>query len=105
MMTDIKVFKFTNGEVVIGQLLSSEDGVLTVKNPVSIQAIPGPNGQAVPSFVPWPTFAAENVSTVEISRKDLVVAPYEPFDPIKGPYDKEFGSGLILPNDRLTLDF
>jgi len=104
MLSDIKVLKFVNGEIVIGQVTGydKEQDSYTVLNPITIQVVPDRSGNVQVAAQPWPTFVSDDVKSVEVNGRNLIISPYAPVDQIRDMYNAQFGSGLVLPSKSLV---
>lgn len=98
----IIAIKLITGEEVLGEEVSSQsERFLTLKNPVGISIVRGPNGQPNVGFAPFPLHSEDKTGkTIDILCSHVVYS-YDPAEDFKSNYDQIFGSGIVLPNKTL----
>lgn len=101
MLSDIKLLKFANGEMIICQVVGydQERKVYTVKNPVVAHLEQTSNGQISLAFLVWPhEFLAslDKNESLEIKEDSLLVKPLNVVEKIRDAYNEKYGSGLVL---------
>lgn len=100
---NIVALKLITGEDVMGEDVDTMkiDGCVTLKNPVGIAVVRGPDGQPNIGFTPFPMHA-EQKSGTEISIPNAhVVYEYEPAEDFKMNYNQIFGTGIITPQKQI----
>lgn len=103
MLSDIKVLKFVNGEVVLAQVVrfDEEKNLYEILNPITIQVVPTETQGMQVMAQPWPQLVDDATKTVQISGTVLMLAPYTPMENLRNMYNQQFGSGLVLPSKKL----
>ena len=100
MRENIKLFITTNGWQVVGELLSAENNEYMVDKPVNIVQHPDPamNGKLV--FMPYLQLSTEEMC---IFKADHIMHVLTPVDALINDWDKQFGSGLDIPQQEIIL--
>ena len=92
----VKVIKMWTGEDVIADLITGDDSVVELKNP--IVAIPAQQGQI--GFAPWSPLVDKNAK-LKVTRK-YVVYIEDPQDDLVEQYNQMFGN-IATPPKKLIL--
>lgn len=95
---NVKGYKLDTGEVVIGDLIS-EDGTIELKNAVQLVIHDAGEGRVGIGMQPFIPFTKDTI----VLNSILIQASFVPDEQIVREYDKLFGSGLVLPDNKLIL--
>lgn len=100
---NIIVLKLVTGEDVLGEVTSGEvtSDTITLKNPVGISIVRGPDGQPNIGFTPFPMHAEQKSGTEHMFNWKHVVYSYEPAEDFKTNYNQIFGTGIITPTKQI----
>lgn len=92
----VKVVKLINGEDIVSDIeFINEETQLVLKNPQRFMA----TAEGVGS-IPFVPFSNDETYTINMSHVILIAEP----DPdIKNGYNSQFGSGIVLPNNKVQL--
>ena len=93
-MIDIKLIRLITGEEIIAEVVDWKNGILTVKNGLTI--IPH---QDQVGFAPWATVISKENPEITISKTHLVYVAEVQEDVCK-KYNEMFGSKLITPDSK-----
>ena len=97
---NIKGFKLVTGEDVLGEVDYVSE-TFTIKNPVGIAMVRGPDGKPNIGFAPFPLHSEDKKDkTIDIHTQHVVYF-YEPGLDYTNNYSQLYGSGLVLPNKTL----
>lgn len=99
---DIKAFKLVTGEEILGEVVNITEA-FTIKNPVGISIVRGPDGNPNVGFSPFPLHAEQKTGTTIDIHTQHVVYFYVPAEDFVQNYEQIFGTGLILPPKNKTL--
>jgi hypothetical protein len=96
-MSDVKCFQLFNGQDIMGDVSSIEDGKITIRNPAAIHLVPSETqrGQFGVALMPFSPYAEFN--KVELFY-DKVVMQFDPSVDLLNNYSKLFGSGIQISN-------
>lgn len=102
---EIKSFKMRTGEEVTCEIIGRHDGGITVKNPIMLMNTPENGIQMVGWFQ---ASCGETATTNEQKDRTFTFTP-EMFwregitmDYIQKSYAQEFGSGIVIPDQKIT---
>ena len=101
---EIVVLKLVTGEEVLGEVVGEPNvtsEVITLKNPVGIAVVRGPDGQPNIGFTPFPLHAEQKSGTEHTFNWNHIVYSYEPAEDFKTNYDQIFGTGIITPTKQI----
>ena len=98
------------GEEITCEIVSREDDVISIKNPIMLIQIPDPQtGQPKTQMVGWfQTSCGEEKSDNEIKDRNFKLTPDmyfvegEPMNYIKDSYNNEFGAGIVIPDQKIV---
>ena len=96
---EIKLIKLISGEEILGEVVT-DTALITLKNPVKVATVRGPDGNPSVGFAPFPTFAEEKKDRQVAFMREHVLYSYEPAEDFRKNYDQVFGLGLILPGQQ-----
>jgi hypothetical protein len=100
-MANIKVFKLTNNEDVLGEVESIDDDDIILNNPVGIAIVRDPKtGQPNVGFAPFPLHAEQKSNSTVALPKKSVVYSYVPAQDFLDNYNQIFGSGIVVPPEK-----
>ena len=98
---NIVALKLVTGEEILGESIINGGHVWTLKNPVGIAIVAGPDGRPNVGFSPFPLHAEQKSGTTIDIDHQHVVYYYTPAEDFKSNYEQIFGAGIILPNKQL----
>ncbi len=98
---DIRAYKIMSGEDILGECINDNEHFVTIKNPVGIQVVRGPNGQPSIGFAPFPIHAEQKSGQTIDIRREFVIYSYVPAEDFVSNYEQVFGTGLIVPNKQI----
>lgn len=101
---NIIVLKLVSGEEVLGEVVGDPNvtsDVITLKNPVGIAVVRGPDGQPNIGFTPFPLHAEQKSGTEHTFNWNHIVYSYEPAEDFKSNYNQIFGTGIITPTKQI----
>lgn len=93
-MIDVKLFRISTGEEVVGELISETEDTITVQN--CLVVVPTNNGVG---FAPWATVISKDKPEITVS-KNFVVYQVEVQEDVSKKYNTMFGSKLITPDSK-----
>jgi topoisomerase IA-like protein len=97
-MSDITVIKMMNGEEIITKVVKEDESTFTCEKPAIIMLSPNQKGNGVQVQIgPYSAFTDKPISL----NKSSVMYIAEPNTDILNSYNKMFGSGLIVPNQKI----
>lgn len=94
----IEGYKLTSGEVVVGELMNSHEHTIELKNAVQLvlhEAGEGRVGIGMQPFIPF----AVDIVTLD---RGVVQVSFTPNDQIQAEFNRLFGSGLLLPDNKIV---
>lgn len=92
---NIKTFRLTSGEEIVGDLVDDVNGRLLVNSPLRIQLGQNAQGQIQLGFAEWPEFS-DDQSPVEIPHSALACFPRAAYSQIESQYSSTV-TGIIVP--------
>ena len=92
-MSNVKVFRFMNGEELIGQLVSESEVKFTLKDVASIQLMPGAAGKVNLGLMPFAPYAEESAFEFETKH---VSTKFTPNTDLLNNYNRVYGAGLVV---------
>lgn len=100
---NIIALKLVTGEDVLGESVDNNivDDNVTIKNPVGIAVVRGPDGQPNIGFTPFPMHAEQKSGTEINIPYAHIVYKYEPAEDFKTNYNQIFGTGIITPQKQI----
>jgi|TARA_B110000285_G_C15142333_1_gene631810 topoisomerase IA-like protein len=97
-MNEIMVIKMMNGEEIITKISKEDEETIQCEKPAIIMLSPNQNGKGVQvQMGPYSAFTDKPIAI----NKQAVLYIAEPNTEILNSYNKNFGSGLIIPNQTL----
>jgi len=95
--------KLVTGEDVLGEIVVNNTQGMRLKNPVGIAVVRGKDGGTQIGFSPFPIHS-EPQSDLEIGFETIhIVYSYLPAADFIKNYENIFGSGLIVPDNKIAL--
>lgn len=102
---DVKLLILTTGEHILGKALSGatcdECQEIEIENPVSIVPHPDPSQQGKLVFMPYLQLSEDKSC---FFRKDHVRHVLTPKQAMVNDWDRQFGSGLLIPQQNIILE-
>lgn len=92
-MSNVKVFRFMNGEELIGQVVAESADKFSLKDVASIQLMPGGGGKVNLGLMPFAPYAEE--STFEFETKHITTR-FTPNTDLLNNYNRVYGAGLVV---------
>ena len=93
----IKIIVLSSGENILGKVSQAKDGFL-VENPVMMLSDPNPANRGRLIFVPYLQFTT--LDKCKFENKDIRHVLGDVRDEIVNGYNREFGSGLVVPENN-----
>ena len=98
---NVKLLITVQGWQIVGEITDEDDSFYTVSKPVNIVQHPDPSQNGKLVFMPYLQLAAGDECTFD--KKD-VMHVLTPIDALVNDWDKQFGSGLDIPNQQIILE-
>jgi hypothetical protein len=99
----VVAIKLVTGEDVLGEIAVNNAQGMRLKNPVGIAIVKGQDGVTQIGFSPFPIHS-EPQSDLEIGFETIhIVYSYLPATDFIKNYENIFGSGLIVPDNKIQL--
>ena len=99
----VVAIKLVTGEDVLGEIVVNNAQGMRLKNPVGIAIVKGQDGGTQIGFSPFPIHS-EPQSDLEIGFETIhIVYSYLPAADFIKNYENIFGSGLIVPDNKIAL--
>jgi hypothetical protein len=99
-MSNVKCVKLISGEDIIADVDESVQGLVVLKNPLLVMMIPNQNNQFGIGLAPFCPHAKD--STVPVMA-GAVIAVFEPEIGMRNEYNTKFGTGVLIPNNKLKV--
>ena len=99
-MSNVKCVKLISGEDIIADVDESVQGLVVLKNPLLVMMIPNQNNQFGIGLAPFCPHAKD--STVPVIA-GAVIAVFEPEIGMRNEYNTKFGTGVLIPNNKLKV--
>jgi len=99
-MSNVKCVKLISGEDIIADVDESVQGLVVLKNPLLVMMIPNQNNQFGIGLAPFCPHAKD--STVPVMA-GAVIAVFEPEVGMRNEYNTKFGTGVLIPNNKLKV--
>ena len=97
-MSDVTVIKMMNGEEIITKVVKEDESTFTCEKPAIIMLSPNQKVNGVQVQIgPYSAFTDKPISL----NKSSVMYIAQPNTDILNSYNKMFGSGLIVPNQKI----
>jgi beta-lactam-binding protein with PASTA domain len=101
MASNVALLKLTNGDEVIGEIISTSIAQTTIKNPVRVVVVPSKTDARTPTvgFAPWAEFSEEKEFAIDKSHIIVIMKPIQEFI---NQYNSMFG-GIVAPSSKLII--
>ena len=97
-MSNVVVIKMMNGEEIITKVHKEDDETIQCEKPAIIMLSPNQNGKGVQvQMGPYSAFTDKPIAV----NKTSIMYVAEPNTELLNSYNKNFGSGLIVPNQTI----
>lgn len=97
---NVKALKLISGEEIVAEIVSEEDGVVTLRNPLAIMLSRAQSGDLNVGFVPFaPYLGKEPTIKLEVSKLQFI---NEVDEQMKNQYNSIFG-GIVTPPKQLII--
>ena len=93
---DVRSFMLSTGQELVANVLNVSDVVYTIKNPLIVHMMHGPDGKPQLGFAPWSMIHTDGQS-IEILEHALLCRPVQIEDQVAQSYIQNT-TGLILPS-------
>ena len=100
LFRSVKCVKLISGEDIIADVDESVQGLVVLKNPLLVMMIPNQNNQFGIGLAPFCPHAKD--STVPVMA-GAVIAVFEPEIGMRNEYNTKFGTGVLIPNNKLKI--
>ena len=91
-MANIKLIKFTSGEEIIAEILTETEGVLTIKNGVTLVYHQTEKGTVSVGFSPFMPYSEGHIALNDIS----ITGQAEVKQELLNEYNRIYGSGIVI---------
>lgn len=102
MAANVKLFRLTNGEEVLAELIEDKTTLnVRFKNPVRVVIVPSKTDPKIPTvaLAPWAEFVDEKEFSLDKSHVMFIMTPVQEF---VNQYNSIFG-GIVMPSSKLIL--
>lgn len=89
----IRVLKLITGEEIIGQIDSTNNGVLMLRQPQVLVPQPTPDGAVKVAYMPWATYG-EHVNNAVVIYPHAIVSDYQPTQDLEQHYTQTYISQI-----------
>ena len=97
---NILLCRLVTGEDVLGEIITCNERMIALKNPVMVALMRDKNGEPNIGFSQFPRYASETKNRTIDFMHQHVVYYYTPAEDFCKNYEQMFGLGLILPGEK-----
>ena len=97
---NIKIVRLTTGEDLLADVSEAMDGSsITLENPCMLYMRPNDAGTATVGMTRWLPYSSDKTFVIP---RSFVITACEPADDLRNQYNSVFGSGLVVPPQKIV---